>query len=107
MSNVGPKFHFRAGFETTCDGEIHDGFPTLLSKAFLPAVPRHKFVETLFASLDFAGSWELKSCRTGSVRLFDELNHQLKQAVSMVTLPCGGHSFGKAESENTLSTWCQ
>jgi hypothetical protein len=45
----------------------------------------HKFVETLFASLDFAGSWELKSCRTGSVRLFDELNHQLKQAVSMVT----------------------
>jgi hypothetical protein len=42
MSNDGPEFQFRAGFEATCDGggEIHDTISTLMSIAFLPAVPR-------------------------------------------------------------------
>jgi hypothetical protein len=40
--NAGPKWGSLAGFEATRDGggEIHGGFPTLMSIAFLPAAAR-------------------------------------------------------------------
>jgi hypothetical protein len=42
MLNDGPEYQFPAGFEPTCDGggEVYDANSTLLSIAFLPAVPR-------------------------------------------------------------------
>jgi len=42
MTNDGPEWQFRAGLQPSGDGggEFHDGFPTLLSIAFLSAVPR-------------------------------------------------------------------
>jgi hypothetical protein len=42
MLNDGPEYQFRAGLEPTCDGggEVYDANSTLLSIAFLSAVPR-------------------------------------------------------------------
>lgn len=56
MTNGGPAWRFEAGFQPSGDGgcEIHDAFPTLMSIATHPAVPRF-FWQQVFVWLIWSG----------------------------------------------------